>query len=153
MRTRILAAAAALTTLAACATLGRQAFQNPVVSLKDVQLKGLGVTGGNVDVVLSVYNPNGYRLDASRLTYQVKVDSTALGTGTIDSRFTVQDKDSTTVRIPVQFSYSGLGAAGRSIWNTGAVNYVVTGDLTVGTVVGNFTIPYSQTGRFSTMGR
>ena len=47
----------------------------------------------------------------------------------------------------------GLGAGVRSIFNTGAVNYRVTGDVTVGTPVGNFTIPYSQTGRYSTLGR
>jgi LEA14-like dessication related protein len=146
-------AAMAAAMITGCATMGRQAFQQPVVSLRDVRVVGVGVTGGNVDVVLNVYNPNGYRLDATRLTYRVQVDSTQLGTGVLDSRFTVQDKDSTVVRIPVQFTFGGLGAAGRSIWNTGAVNYTVTGDVTVGTVVGNFTVPFTQTGRFSTLGR
>ena len=51
------------------------------------------------------------------------------------------------------FNWSGLGAGVRSIFNTGAVNYRVNGDVTVGTPVGNFTIPYSQTGRYSTLGR
>lgn len=147
------AASAALVVTAGCSMLGRQAFQEPVVSLKDVRIAGLGVSGGNLDVMLNVYNPNGYRLDATKLNYRILVDSTQLATGNIDSRFTVQDKDSTTVRIPVSFTFSGLGAAGRSIWNTGAVNYRVTGDITVGTVVGNFTVPFSQTGRFSTMSR
>jgi hypothetical protein len=71
----------------------------------------------------------------------------------MDSRFTVQDKDSTTVTIPVAFNWMGLGTGVRSIFNTGAVNYRVNGDVTVGTPVGNFTIPYSQTGRYSTLGR
>ena len=121
--------------------------------LRDVKVVGLGVTGGNLDVVLSVYNPNGYRLDATRLNYRLQVDSTPLANGTLDNRFTVQDKDSTQVHIPVTFSWSGLGAGARSIFDTGAVNYRVTGDVTVGSVVGNFTIPFSQTGRYSTLGR
>lgn len=137
-----------------CSTLGKQAFADPVVTLKDVKVVGLGATGGNLDVILNVYNPNGYRLDATRMSYRLFIsDSTPVANGVLDNKFNVQEKDSTQVRIPVSFTYSGLGAAGRSIMNTGAVNYRVTGDVTVGSVVGNFTIPFSQTGRFSTLGR
>lgn len=146
-------AAVAIAATTACSTLGRQAFADPIVSLKDVQVASIGLTGGNLNVKLSVYNPNGYRLDATRLTYRLLVDSTPLANGVMDNRFTVQDKDSTMVTIPVAFSWSGLGAGVRSIFNTGAVNYRVNGDVTVGTPVGNFTIPYSQTGRYSTLGR
>ena len=39
------------------------------------------------------------------------------------------------VTIPVAFNWSGLGAGVRSIFNTGAVNYRVNGDVTVGTPV------------------
>ena len=145
-------ATVAVLVAAGCSALGKQAFADPVVNLRDVKVVGLGLTGGNLDVVLSVYNPNGYRLDATRLNYRLQVDSTPLANGTLDNRFTVQDKDSTQVHIPVTFSWSGLGAGARSIFNTGAVNYRVTGDVTVGSVVGNFTIPFSQTGRYSTLG-
>ena len=34
--------------------------------------------------------------------------------------------------IPVSFTYAGIGAAGRQLLNTGAVNYRVLGDVTVG---------------------
>lgn len=144
-------ASVAVIAAAACSTLGKQAFADPVVTLKDVKVASLGLNGGNLDVVLNVYNPNGYRLDATRLTYRIQVDSTPLANGALDNRFTVQNKDSTQIKIPVSFSWSGLGAAGRSIFNTGAVNYRVSGDVTVGSVVGNFTIPFSQTGRYNTL--
>lgn len=134
--------------------LGKAAFQQPIVNLKDVRVRGLGLTGGSLDVLLSVYNPNHYRLDATRLTYRVMLagDSILVANGALDSRFTVQDNDSTTVTIPVSFTYSGIGAAGRSILNTGAVNYHVTGDVTVGSPVGNMTVPFSSQGRFTTTG-
>lgn len=136
-----------------CASLARQAFVEPVVTLKNVRLNGLGATGGNIDVVLNVYNPNGYRLDATSLNYRLLInDNIDVASGTITERLTVQDKDSTQVTIPVRFTFSGLGAAGRELLNTGAVNYRVTGDVAVGTPVGSFTVPYSTTGRFSTLG-
>ena len=150
----LIMAASAAVAAAGCSALGRQAFQQPIVNLRDVKVRGIGLTGGSLDVMLNVYNPNRYRLDATRLTYKVALagDSITLATGALDSRFTVQDNDSTMVTIPVSFTYAGVGAAGRSILNTGAVNYHVTGDVTVGSAVGNFTVPYSSTGRFTTTG-
>jgi len=153
-RLAVIVAASAALAGGACSTLGKAAFKQPVVNLKDVRVRGLGVTGGSLDVLLSVYNPNHYRLDATRLTYRVMLagDSVLVANGAMDSRFTVQDNDSTTVTIPVSFSYAGIGAAGRSILNTGAVNYHVTGDVTVGSPVGNMTVPFSSQGRFTTTG-
>ncbi len=146
------AAIVAIAAVAGCSVLGKQAFQEPVVRLQDVRLNGVGLTGGNLDVRLSVYNPNGYRLDATRMTYTVNVgEDVRVATGTVDSRFTVNENDSTMVTVPVSFTYSGIGAAGRQLLNTGGVNYRVNGDVTVGTVVGNFTIPYSASGRFNAM--
>jgi LEA14-like dessication related protein len=144
------AATAAIAATVACSALGKQAFQQPVVQLKDVAVQGMGLTGGSLAVKLNVYNPNGYRLDATRLTYNVNVgDNVNLANGILDQNFTVQSGDSTTVTIPVSFTYSGIGAAGRQLLNTGGVAYRVNGDVTVGTVVGNFTVPYSSTGRFN----
>ena len=140
--------------LSACSGLGRQAFKEPVVDLRDVRVLGIGTTGGQLEVALGVYNPNNYRLDATRMTYRVFVgDSVGLANGAVDTRTTVQSNDTTVVRIPVSFTYSGLGRAASQLLQTGAVNYRVAGDVTVGTVVGNFTVPYSATGRFTTMQR
>ena len=147
------AVAAATVAVSGCSAIGRQAFQQPVVRLQDVRVNGVGLTGGNLDVRLSVYNPNGYRLDATRMTYNVLVgDSVQFATGSMDTKFTVSGKDSNVVTIPVNFTYSGIGAAGRQLLNTGGVNYRVAGDVIVGTVVGNFTVPYSSTGRFNALG-
>jgi LEA14-like dessication related protein len=155
MRKLVMAAAVASAVIVGgCATLGKAAFENPVVHLRNVSVRGIGLTGGTLDVQLSVYNPNHFRLDATRLTYNLNLagDSVRVASGTYDSRFTVTDNDSTTVTIPVDFTYAGIGAAGRSLLNTGAVNYHVLGDVTVGSAVGNFTVPYSSTGRFTTTG-
>lgn len=134
-----------------CASLGRAAFKEPVVSLKEFVVTGLGLTGGSVDIVLSVYNPNNFNLDALAMTYRVDVDSIQLGDGVLDGRFVVPSGDSSTVRLPVRFTYAGLGAAGRSLLTSGTVNYRVRGDFTVATPIGNFTRPYDRTGRYSSV--
>jgi LEA14-like dessication related protein len=152
-RTKIVTTVLAVLAIAGCASLGRAAFQQPIVSFKDLKVRGLGLSGGSLDAYLNVYNPNGFRLDATRLSYRVSLgDNTEVGSGTLDSRFNVQSNDSTIVRIPIDFTYAGIGAAGRQIMQSGSVPYNVSGDVTVATPVGNFTVPYSGTGRFSAFG-
>jgi len=151
-RTKFVVAMFALFAVAACASLGRGIFQEPVVNFKDLRVRGLGLSGGSLDVYLNVYNPNQFKLDATRLTYRLLVGETELGTGALDSRFTVQNGDSTTVRIPVDFTYSGIGGAARQMMQSGSVPYTVTGDVTLATPLGNFTRPYTGHGRFSAFG-
>ncbi len=134
----------------ACAGFGKS-FKEPVVTVKEFAITGLGVTGGSLDVVLQVYNPNGYKLDAVSMTYRVDVDTMKVGEGELQDRFVVQSGDSSTVRMPVRFTYAGLGAAGRSLLNTGTIDYRVRGDFTVSTPLGNFTRPYDQKGHYSSV--
>ena len=142
---------ALVATVTACAALGNKVFKEPVVNFKNVQLNGIGLTGGTLDVVLSVYNPNGYKLDATKLTYNLLVDTVQFGTGQLDSRFVVQSGDSSEVRLPVSFTFAGLGTAGRELLNTGSVNYHVLGDITVATPLGDFTRHFDQVQRFTAL--
>ncbi|HEX7607499.1 MAG TPA: LEA type 2 family protein [Usitatibacter sp.] len=151
--TKLAVAALAVFAIAGCASLGLGGgFKEPIVSFKDLRVAGIGLSGGSLDAYVSVYNPNGFNLDATRLTYKVLVGENELGTGALDSRFTVQNNDSTTVRIPIDFTYAGIGSAGRQLMQSGSVPYTITGDVSVGTRAGNFTVPYSSTGRFSAFG-
>jgi LEA14-like dessication related protein len=137
------------TVAVGCASVGRAIFREPVVTFKDAAITGLGVTGGSLEVVLSIYNPNSFRLDGTALTYRIAVDSVPFGNGTLSNQFTVHEGDSTTVRLPLQFTYAGVGQAGRQLIQTGSVNYTVSGDITVGTPIGSFTRPYSGRGRLN----
>ncbi len=152
MKRRFAVAAMAALFLGGCATLGLGGFKEPLVRFNDAKIRGLGLSGGAVDVVLSVYNPNGFNLNASRLTYRLMVEDKELGTGALANAFRVRSKDSTYVTIPVDFTYAGLGVAGRQLLQNGSINYRVIGDFTVDTPVGSFTRPYDQRGRFSSFG-
>lgn len=152
MKKRSVVSALAALALAGCASLGLGGFKEPIVHFNDAKVRGLGLSGGSVDVVLSVYNPNGFDLNATRLSYRLMVEDKELGTGALNNAFRVGDNDSTYVTIPVDFTYAGLGAAGRQLITSGTINYRVLGDFTVQTPLGSFTRPYDQRGRFSSFG-
>lgn len=147
---RTIVGLATMATLAACSLVGRQ-FIEPVVTFKSARITGLGVTGGALEVELDIYNPNSYRLDGSRLTYTIMIDSVRFGDGEYNSKFQVDKGDTSTIVLPLRFDYAGIGTAGRQLMNTGVVEYRVLGDITFGTPLGNMTRPYDQKGRFSTL--
>lgn len=136
--------------LSGCATLARQAFTNPVVSVKDVRVKGIGLQGGSLDLILDVYNPNEYRLDASRITYQVWVDSSQIATGDIEKLVTLTDKGNSEVVVPVNFTFAAVQKALVHYAQRGSVDYRVTGVFTMKTPFGSITRPYAGAGRLDT---
>jgi LEA14-like dessication related protein len=153
MRRRTIIMAGTLLGAAACATLGRGSFTPPEVLFRDARITGLGISGGSLEIVLGVYNPNNFRLDGSRLTYAVSVDSVPIGSGAYDDRFVVERGDTSEVRLPMSFTYAGLGVAGQQLLQRGSVEYHVDGDVTVQTPLGRYTRPYHGKGTFSTIAR
>jgi LEA14-like dessication related protein len=148
---RLMLAVAAAAVLGGCSALGRQLFKRPGVTLRDVRLTGLGATGGNLDVALGVYNPNGYRLDATSLHYHLMVDTISVADGGLTDRHAFPGGDTTVVHLPVRFSYAGVMAAQRELQQTGAIEYHVDGDITVDSPVGSRTFPFKARGRFTTL--
>jgi LEA14-like dessication related protein len=149
----ILSVLVTLVTLGAVGCAGLVGgFKEPVVTFRGVRINGLGIQGGAADVELGVYNPNGFKLEGTRLTYRLMVDSTPVGNGAYEERFTVQKGDTAVIHLPISFTFAGLGAAGRQLLQSGSVNYRVAGDVTVSTPLGNYTRPYDRTGRFSSFG-
>ena len=136
-----------LTGVAGCKTLARQAFANPVVEVKDVQIKGVGLQGGSLDLILDVYNPNEYRMDATRISYQVWVDSSQIAEGAIDKLITLTDKGHSTVVVPVNFTLAAVQQALLKFAQRGSVDYRVAGQFSVVTPFGSITRPYSGAGR------
>lgn len=134
----------------ACGGLKKGDFKEPVVTFRNVRVGGIGLNGGTLDIVLGVYNPNGFQLDASRVTYQLFVDTLPLGSGAVDKHFSVPSRDSADVDLPLHLTWKGVSAAGQQLLNDGSVPYRVKGDLVVGSGVGDFTIRYDQSGHFNT---
>ncbi len=132
-----------------CASLARATLGEPVVTLRNVQVTGLGLQGGSLNVVLGVYNPNAIPLRAVALSYNVFVDSARLATGAAPSEYDLKGGDTTIVTLPVSFTYAGVGAAVQQMLNRGSVTYRVAGDIGVRTPAGTITRPYSRTGTYA----
>ena len=133
-------------------------FNQPEVTLENVQVGGLGLQGGTLLVSLQVINPNRFALNAEQLTYQLalrdpeaQTDTTWIdfAAGTYDQRFTVGGRDTAVVQIPVDFNYSGLGAAAGSLLRAGTFTYRASGTVDVRTPIGSHEVPFQKRGTFT----
>jgi LEA14-like dessication related protein len=126
-------------------------FQKPELQFRGIRINSLGIDGASLDILVDVYNPNAYRLGVERLSYDLTIESLHWGVGTTDSPIALDAGRSTTVRLPLQISWSRLGDVGRDALRTGSVNYGVSGQMTVATSIGTRSVPFSKSGRFSVL--
>lgn len=152
-RLTVLLASFLLVGAAGCARMARSSFQNPIVELKDVVMRGVGLQGGTLDVVLDVQNLNDYRIDVSKVTYTVFAESLKVATGDVTKMVTLDNKSRTLVTLPVNFTFREVQQAANILIQRGSVEYTVEGDFTLATPFGSITRPYRSKGRYDTLGR
>ena len=123
--------------LSGCATLRSVLnFQEPQVELQEINITGMGLTGGTLDLVFDVYNPNDYRLRSTRLEVGLDLEGTHFGDALIDRPLDLSPTNHSRVVMPVRFEWAGVGAAARGLLTHQAVRYGVTGAVLLDTPIG-----------------
>jgi len=121
----------------ACATLRNALqFQTPDVVLQEINITGLGLQGGTLDLVFDVYNPNQYRLRSTRLDVSLALAGTDFGEALIDKPLDFSPANHSRVVMPVRFSWAGVGAAARSLLQSQELPYGITGAVLLDTPLG-----------------
>lgn len=137
-----------MAAVSGCATAARAIFTQPDVSFRGVGVRALGLDGADLEVLLHIYNPNGYSLGASQLRYRLLVDSVEIGAGAIDSGFSVKERDSAVVRLPVRVGFRALQVVGPRLLRGGEIPYRLMGDVSLKSFAGTFTRQFNEGGRF-----
>jgi LEA14-like dessication related protein len=123
---------------AACATLGHALrFQEPAIVLKEVQVTGIGLTGGTLNLALDVFNPNDYRLRSTRLELGIDLEQVHFGDALLETPLELPSQQHTLVSVPVRFEWAGVGAGARALLARQAIRFGLTGAATIGTPIGD----------------
>lgn len=134
-------------TLASCATLRNALkFEQPQVALQEINITGLGLSGGTLDLVFDVYNPNDYRLRSTRLEVGLELAGTDFGDALIDKPLDLSPQNHSRVVMPVRFTWAGVGAATRSLLQSQELPYGLTGAVLVETPIGERRVELKSSG-------
>jgi len=121
----------------ACATLGRLSFKEPELQLQEINVTGVGLTGGTFELVFDVYNPNEYRIRSTRLEVGVDLEGTHFGDALLERPLDLSPTNHSRVVVPVRFEWSGVGAGAKALLTRRAVAYGLTGTVLLDTPLGD----------------
>jgi LEA14-like dessication related protein len=136
-----------LAVLPSCATL-RQAlnFQEPQIALEQIDVTGVSLTGGTLDLVFDVYNPNQYRLRSTRLEVSLDLEGKHFGEALIDRPLDLSPENHNRVVMPVRFTWAGVGAGMRALLERQAIRYGLSGAALLDTPLGERRVGVRGTG-------
>ena len=144
--TNLMFIAATAAGLAGCAGIGDN-FREPDVRLDRVILRGAGVRGGTMDLVLDVYNPNDFNLRGTKLQLGLDVEGSHVGDITYDEEFAVPQDDTTRITLPLTFDWSCVCGAVRAALDYGDLPYEMKGQATLRTPWGQRVVEFTKQGR------
>ena len=135
-----------VTGLTACSAIS-EIFREPDVQLERVVVRGVGMTGGNLDLIVNVENPNGFTLHGTRLEVGFDVEGQHLGDIAYDDDFSVNENGRTTLTLPLTFGWAGVGSAVRAALGSGDLPYKMKGQVELRTPWGAKEVPFTREGR------
>jgi LEA14-like dessication related protein len=144
MRTGLVAVA--VLAAGGCAGVGNN-FKEPDIQLDRVIVRGLGLTGGTLDLVVGVHNPNNFTLQGTKLRMGLDIENSHVGDITYDDDFAVTQQDTTRVTLPLRFQWSGVSGAMRTALGYGDIPYTIKGEAQLSTPFGTRKVPFTRSGR------
>jgi LEA14-like dessication related protein len=122
-------ATAALTSLAACATMAAKPIA-PDVSLQSIDSMVATPDGARARLTLRVRNPNDFDVAVKALDYRLVVDGDNASSGAVAQPVTLPAGATTPVAIDVRIDLRVMGRALDHAFRTGRLPYKVSGTLT-----------------------
>ena len=122
--------------LVGCATLGRIAFSEPDIQLQSIDVTGLGLSGGTMNLIFDAYNPNDYRLRSTRIELGLDLEGTHFGDAVLERPLDLSPQNHNQVVVPVRFEWAGVGAGARALLSRQVIHYGVTGAVLLDTPLG-----------------
>jgi LEA14-like dessication related protein len=137
---------ALLTSLPACSAI-HEIFREPDVRLERVVVRAIGMSGGSLDLIVGVDNPNGFALHGTRLEVGFDVEGQHLGDIAYDDDFSVTENGRTTLTLPLTFGWDGVGSAVVTALGSGDLPYKMKGQVELRTPLGSKDVPFTREGR------
>ena len=131
----------------ACAGLGDN-FKEPNVQLDHVVVRGVGLAGGTLDLIIKVQNPNNFTLYTDKLQVGIDVEGSHLGDITYEDDFAVTQNSMITLTLPLRFQWFGVWRAVRAAVGYGDLPYTMDGQATLKLPGGaHAVVPFTHEGR------
>lgn len=125
-----------------CSTI-QALIQPPKAEIKSVSITNVSLQGIDLDVNVSVFNPNSTELTVDKIKYNLSIGDSSLFAGDFAQPMKLKPNDTSQVTIPIHLNYQTSRAAIENYIFKSAKTYTFKADLTSGI----FTIPIEDKGQ------
>ncbi len=143
---KTLATTMTMLVLSSCSAVQNIAFQRPEAELQAIEITSFGLTGGSLNLLLDVYNPNQYDVTTLQIDAGLDLEGIHFGDMSLERDILLVADQHTEVQIPFSFTWAGVGAGARALLEKGALDYTLTSSFRVGTPLGEQTIRLDRSG-------
>jgi LEA14-like dessication related protein len=124
-------------------------INKPEVEVKSVTLTGADAKGVGIDILLSVANPNSYKLTLSGYRFDLYVSSLPLTRGESGDTIEFPGKTVTDVRLPARVEFRDLLKVLKAVPDPDQVPYRLKAAFNMHAPLGSFLVPVDRTGTFA----
>ena len=136
----------ALSTYSQCKSFARTLFTDPKVTVENVVVRDVALSGVTLDVTVAIDNPNSYGVDFSKLKYKVFIEGEELLKGETNEKSIIDGKKKNFVTLPLEIKYKGLKSGISGVFNKKKIHYKFTGVVVLDTKVGNLSFDVEREG-------
>lgn len=152
-RTKVLSLLAVVVVAGACAHV-----QKPEVELTGVRVAGVGLKGASLIADLDIRNANDFGIETDSIVYELFASTPDANGGwsrvlqrSYTQRIKIRENRTTKVEVPIDFNYTDVQGAARSILDRGTFNYRLDGNVYLREPVRR-KMPFTRTGNVSLSG-
>ena len=124
-----------------CSSL-KKVVEPPKVELEDVKISKMAGLHADLEIILSVKNPNTIDFDVKNLTYTLDIDDKTITTGSLKEKVLVKGKETTMVSLPLTIKYTDILSSALLFVQKDGMPYRVKGSVELGP----FTVPFDDNG-------
>lgn len=122
---------------------------DPRIEIRQTNLIGIDTSGADLELYLSVTNPNRFDLSLLGYTYDIRVMTLPLASGGLQQSVLFRAGSETDMRLPLRIKYADLVALLKRRPDPDRIPFDINARLQVRTFAGDMTIPVEKSSVFS----
>jgi len=122
-----------------------KALKSFSISITDVRVTGIGLTGANLEIVFNIHNPTGMGATLDQLDYKIYGNNIYLGDGKINNAISVPAHSNKIVSSSFVLNYSSADKVFGDDLVKGTINWKISGIACRNTPFGGIKVPFEET--------
>ena len=117
----------------------------PHVSFDGLKVLSMGLGGIDLQLGLSIDNPNSFGFNLSEMDYSIDLAGSRVASGKTQKAFSVGSKEESTLTLPISLGFTELGSSLRSMLKSNSIEIAISSSTVLDSPLGSMKLPLEMT--------